>query len=184
MNNSLKNKFDSLEENLFYNWCLISEKKGLIKKFEYHTDRCCFDLIPQVIVHKYKYKRNELQVIPATLLNDMKYTCDFIITVSSQKMKDLKLKHSKYRKLIDCYEPELNADDEYELYIDTKGCFNKFQRNFSITRKVLFNMYKIYVNEVKIPNFFKFSFCPAIPEVYKKDHTVRKMYEKYIIKEL
>jgi len=175
-------KFDSKEEKLFYYWCIKAKKMNLIDDFEYHTPECEFKLIDKKQFLIETKVRKKIKLKSKHLLRSLNYTCDFILKIKDiHKVNELNLKFSEYNETEE--ELFIKQDvDYFKIYIDIKGSFNKWKRNFSIIQKITFEKHNIYINEVKIPDFFKYSFCPLCNLITGKKRQILKAYKNFDLK--
>ena len=142
--------FDSTEEEHFYWWLLELEDKGIISDIRRATSLKLND----ALVRKIKNKS-------INFLEDQEYTADYVFTIED--------KTSSYFEDIDNPQTSPKSRSKTPLYyqedtvwVEVKGAWDagNMTRLFRINQKQVYTKHGIFVNLVKIPDFFKKSFTP------------------------
>lgn len=144
---------DSMEEMYFLMWVFELKEAGYISDIERSPSFKITDGWVNEYTEKLKTKnKNKTQ----TILNPSEYTPDIVI---------------KFKKNIDkfCWWKAGKKTNQPfigmlgKVYIETKGTFdaNNMTRLFIINQKIMYAKYGIFVNLIKIPDFFKNTFTPS-----------------------
>lgn len=153
--------FDSPEEMEFHCWAKEALKHGYIDSVEYHPE--AYELTAKASRMMIKQMKTKTKAVEKFLCHPHSYTLDFLI-VGNDRFNTLA--HN------------LISMDNKIYYIDIKGGFSIYNnhREFSINRKLLFQKYGIYVNDVTPKQFFKTTFCPVACALTEKNGKPRKHY--------
>lgn len=118
--------FDSFEELLFREWLNDAKRVGIVEKYEFHP--YLFSITPSCEVTTCSGKKKRLR--------SFNYSPDCVIYPG---------------KKFECLDLNWIQSDRI-FFIDIKGAWKSQseQRVFSITQKVLFEKYKVYVNPVYV----------------------------------
>lgn len=139
---------DSTEEWQFYCWVLEACKYKIVQDFQYQPDS--FELTPKYdYVPLFQTKKKE-----QCLFRPHIYTADFRLVVPfswGEKLSSLGMKLMNESVL---------PDGNLEIYIDTKGSYDKNSRKFSINQKFVWLQHKKYIQKVVPKDFFKKFGCP------------------------
>lgn len=173
---------DSNEELFFLMWCFELKEKGFIERVE----RCPTFRLTEGWVNQYEeVLKTKTRVKNQSILKPSEYTPDVLITFSDSlwdKLVWLKPYNSlsRYDRLfIGTNESRINyilnqKDGSYppktQVIVEVKSPFDyqNMSRLFGLNRKFLYEKYKLFVNLVKIPDFFKETF---VPQEYLKTST-------------
>lgn len=174
------------KEELYFNHYLAElQKHGYIYNFEYQPES--FIITDSVSVRYYreiKFKKTK-NMYEKHLLRDLKYTPDFKIEFTTKGYGWLfdVITHgniiSNPNAIFFCCENR--RDNTYTGYVDTKaperGIKNDSFVTFPIKQKILFSMFRIYVQKVVVPDIFITTFTPAFVlynETYSKSNKLGK----------
>ena len=160
MNNT--SQFDSKEE-LYMSWYLDElVNAGTLEGWTFDTKPISLNR-PFEIVYTKPMKRVPDKLITKTIIPAKIYTPDFKITWASQKAYDDSpfSMDSKGNTILYTFRTRSNPNKLLSL-IETKGSFdqNNMTRLFKQNQAWIYDRYGIYVNLVKIPDFFKKTFTP------------------------
>ena len=160
--------FDSYDEMYFYCWCeeLLNDK--IIKEFVFQPPP--FQLSEQVKAENYKQyyltarkkvlKEREISI---NVLNDHKYTADFLIVFTSEAFEKVKLFFDLAKIKIIANEAE--GSEEVFIFVDCKPKNFKMKNMdtiFSINRKWVFQDYGVYIHKVYFKDWFQATFAPIM----------------------
>ena len=139
---------DSTEEWQFFNWVIEARNLGIILDYEYQP--ASFELTP-------KYSYIPLFGNPKNaekfLFREHVYTADFRLIVN-------KYFAEKLSKTFKFYKENMLSDGNFEIYVDTKGEFNRNSRSFSINQKFVWLVHGKYIQKIVPKIFFKDFGCP------------------------
>jgi hypothetical protein len=145
--------FDSDEEKYFYDWLTILEKHNLVTDIERGSSfKMCDEL---TVIDKSSPKLKTI-----TLLEERIYTPDFKfkITETNKLFNDINNittnPNKKNTQVI------ISQDDI--VYIENKPIYdqNNMTRLFRINQKEMYAKHQIFVNLIKVPTIFKYTFTP------------------------
>lgn len=153
------------EERWFYAWCKEALTAGIVTGMAYNREvDLTIDVFDNVEIECTKFKITKLNCVLIKenrfLMNDLKYTYDFMLQFSDDFITKI------YINLRNCnvvHFKLLKAQDGV-CKIDTKGSFagkhNDSAKSFPIIQKVLWHTKGIYINKVIPEKFFKETFAP------------------------
>ena len=153
---------DSQEEIDTLSWLTECKQLGIINDFSYQPD--AFTLSDPV---KYQDVNNKSR----TLFQEHKYTADWVLEFTPEKFKDLAKEFKVPFDQLSC--------QNYKVYLDSKGTFNRTERSFGYNQKWLYQRFKVYVYKLIPSKFFKFFGTPKEALYTKKTHKLRKCFENF-----
>ncbi len=159
-------EIDSMEEVYFIWWLQELYRNGYIVSTVYYQGNS-FELSPSVTIKKVKQLVTKTKTIERQLLKPHIYTPDFRIQWFSKSLF-IFVKPFFTGKDVDINVPfifeDVNDLISTGTLIEIKGGFSRHGRKseiiFSINQKWLYSSRGIYVNMVKIPEFFSKTFTP------------------------
>jgi hypothetical protein len=147
-------QFDSLDEVLFYRWCIEAHTHGYIK-----------DLAWNCIPYELSRRTNKIndKGKEKMLQKEITYKPDFAF-------------FSMYPEIDNALEFPVDYNKRSLLYFDVKGSSQKNMRSkstsattFPIKRAWLYQQTRIWVNKVLVDEWFKMLWCPNAPEVFSQN---------------
>jgi len=148
-------KFDSPEEEQFYEWLKEAERVGLVSEIEYQPKP--FKLTERVNIPVIVRLKTKTKVVDRFLLHPHSYTADFSFLAD----KSLGFITTGQR-----------------CWVDVKGGFSRFHdaKSFSINQKFVFFRFGIYINKVVPEKLFKKTFVPEVCRFTLKQQKPVKKY--------
>ena len=149
--------------------CLTECKQlGIINDFSYQPD--AFTLSDPV---KYQDVNNKSR----TLFQEHKYTADWVLEFTPGKFKDLAKEFKVPFDQLSC--------QNYKVYLDSKGTFNRTERSFGYNQKWLYQRFKVYVYKLVPKRFFAKFGLPDACQLTQKTKKPRTMFKGFLsIKEI
>jgi hypothetical protein len=155
-------EFDSLDEVLFYRWCIEAYNAGYIKDFIWNC--IPYELSSRVMKFNDKGKLKMLQ-------KEITYKPDFAF-------------FSMYTEIDNALEFPVDYNKRSLLYFDVKGSSQKNMRSkstsattFPIKRAWLYQQRGILVHKILVDEWFKMLWCPDCPEVLS--HNPKLCYSRF-----
>lgn len=186
---------DSDEEVYFLMWCFELQEKGYIDKVERAPT---FKLTDGWINEYEEQLKTKTKIKHQTILQPSEYTPDFLLTFSEDKYKKLvwlkstlRIEDKMDKLFIGTNDARIFLTSGYDngnsgfpytqVLVEVKPTFerNNMVRLFGINQKQMWSKYGIYVNLVKIPDFFKKTFVPSEYLKTNKSGKDRKINFKY-----
>ena len=176
----MSNKFDSDDEEIFYNWCVEAKNHGIIHSFVFHPEP--IEIYPEAIARVQKQLKTKVKIEEKTILRPVTYQADFLI-IGDISIFNKGFTYARDKIFtIDMQEPVQPEEMIYQygqkhavtlpkFLIDTKPSgFTKFNddKSFSIIRKALWHSKGIYVNKLRLDKFFSSAWLP-MPVLDKGD---------------
>ena len=159
---------DSQEEIDTLSWLTECKQLGIINDFSYQPD--AFTLSDPV---KYQDVNNKSR----TLFQEHKYTADWVLEFTPGKFKDLAKEFKVPFDQLSC--------QNYKVYLDSKGTFNRTERSFGYNQKWLYQRFKVYVYKLVPKKFFAKFGCPIACQLTQKTKKPRTMFKGFLsIKEI
>ena len=159
---------DSQEEIDTLSWLTECKQLGIINDFSYQPD--AFTLSDPV---KYQDVNNKSR----TLFQEHKYTADWVLEFTPGKFKDLAKEFKVPFDQLSC--------QNYKVYLDSKGTFNKTERSFGYNQKWLYQRFKVYVYKLVPKKFFAKFGLPVACQLTQKTKKPRTMFKGFLsIKEI
>lgn len=150
---------DSQEEIDTLNWLSEAYALSVINDFEYQ---------PKSFLLFDQQKYVDIDGKTRTLFREHEYTADFMIDITpSANLKLAKELKVPYEAL---------SCQNYKVYIDSKGTFNKTERAFGYNQKWLWQKFKIYVYKLVPKKFFKLFGCPKESQFTQKTKKQRSLF--------
>lgn len=157
-------EFDSLDEVLFYRWCIEAHNAGYIKDLIWNC--IPYELSKRVMKINDEGKEKMLQ-------KEITYKPDFAFL-------------SMYQEIDNALEFPVDYNKRSLLYFDIKGSSQKNMRSkstsattFPIKRAWLYQQIGIWVHKVLIDEWFKMLWCPDCPEIWtKQSYPVAQMWSE------
>ena len=139
---------DSTEEWQFFNWIFEGRNLGIVLDYTYQPES--FELTP-----KYTYIPlfNNPKNLEKPLFRQHVYTPDFRLVIDKEFAEKLSTSFKFMRE-------NMLPDGNFEIYIDTKGEFNRNSRSFSIDQKFMWLQHKKLIHKIVPKIFFKTCGCP------------------------
>lgn len=157
----MQNEYRSKEEIYFSWWLDELIDSGHLLKYEYEQDSY---VMSQKKTYTYiKQLKTKAKTLSSTLLNEHRYTPDFVLYWNQEKSKLPFLKDVDGSTKIDNHDLIYQRPTEPFSVIDVKGTFNRHRgdQEFSINQKWTYDKYGIYVNKVVPQKLFKHTFTPV-----------------------
>ena len=159
---------DSQEEIDTLSWLTECKQLGIINDFSYQPD--AFTLSDPV---KYQDVNNKSR----TLFQEHKYTADWVLEFTPGKFKDLAKEFKVPFDQLSC--------QNYKVYLDSKGTFNRTERSFGYNQKWLYQRFKVYVYKLVPKRFFAKFGLPDACQLTQKTKKPRTMFKGFLsIKEI
>jgi len=161
----MENNFDSKEELYFYWWLEELKKNGYVNQIKHEPLAFLF---PGLTTEYTDRSTKKGTVKETVLISDSKYTCDFYIEWN-QKARglfyDLMIDNSKDKPVYNKSIRKILAHDftgKHISYIEIKPSFDKNNMTRLVKTKIAWTMdiHNVFVNLIKIPDWFKYSFTP------------------------
>lgn len=170
----------------------MSQKKRRKKKSKFQYKQIGFDSNQQIqmykwlqeavqhnIVLQFEYQPESFMLFQSTrkdgkhLLRQHVYTTDYKVKFNPSVMEQNKELRKIFRHTL---------DQEYQ-YIDIKGGYNIWNNHsqFSINRKWVYQVYKIFVYMIQVEKLFKETWVPEQCRWTPKTKKLRKKYQENIV---
>lgn len=152
--------FDSLEETHFSWYLQQLQDNGIIIKWTYHPPPF---LLSERTVHVYeKMLKTKTVVKDSVILNDHKYTADFLIHWNPQWKGKFFINLHENKCWKDAY--FIAQGERNFTVVDVKGSFMGPRNNSAVTfpldQKWVYQRYKIYIQKIIPVNLFQETFVP------------------------
>lgn len=176
---------DSDEERFFIDWLEELILFGFVKHY-YRPKSYLLSSNSTYELHiPAKSKRGTDKTVERKLLAEHLYTPDFKITWTEKAYGIFHEPITEKQKNKDCpfFSHYNHFDNSYYSIVEVKPVFdrNNMTRLFVINQKWVYERYKIFVNLVKIPTFFKTTFVPQKYLFTDKKGQPRKIHFKVIL---
>ena len=166
-------KKDSKEESYFIDYLNELKSLKIVKKIE-RMDT--FSLIKPIKKNIHLFDNDNLVLKPFDLLREHDYTGDFKITFNNSIEGFIENENS-LTNAIKKKKNNIFVCTDNVAYIETKA--NYIQPNelrcFKINQKLMYQIHGIYVNLIKIPEIFEYSFTPDSYLYTEKKKQLRKL---------
>ena len=150
---------DSAEEVDTLNWLCEAKTLSIINDFEYQPES--FKLFDDV---KYQDATNKTRC----LFRGHAYTADWALSFTPSTQIDLAKEFKvPYSEL---------SNDDYKVYLDSKGTFNKTERAFGYNQKWVWQKFKTYIYKFVPKIFFEKFGVPEKSQLTGKTNKPRKMF--------
>ena len=154
---------DSQEEIDTLAWLSECKTLGIINEFSYQPD--AFVLSDPV---KYQDVNNKTR----TLFQEHKYTADWVLEFTPSAFQELAKEFKvPYNEL---------SSQNYKVFLDSKGTFNKTERSFGYNQKWLYQRLKVYVYKLVPKTFFAKFGVPQSCMLTQKTKKPRTMFKGFI----
>lgn len=150
---------DSIEECDTINWLCEANRLSIINDFEYQPKSfLLFDQSEYVDIYGKK----------KTLFREHQYTPDFCIHLTPEKNLLLSKEFKIEANQLSC--------QDFKVYIDSKGTFNKNERAFNYNQKWMWQKFKIYIYKLVPKKFFEKFGVPEKSILTEKTKKPRKNF--------
>lgn len=151
----------STEEHQFAAWLFEALQHGLVSDIMYEPKS--YPLSGRVSVPVEKKMKTKTKIVDKFLLHPHGYTPDFEFVIHHTNL----LNHF------------IKIDGIGKVVVDTKGSFNPHggDRNFSVNRKWMYQVYGIYVNKIVPKKLFKSTW---VPEAFRLTQKTNKPCRTFI----
>lgn len=151
---------DSQEEIDTLAWLSECKNLGIINEFSYQ---------PEAFVLSEPVKYQDVNNKTRTLFQEHKYTADWVLEFTPSAFQELAKEFKVPYDELSC--------QNYKVYLDSKGTFNRTERSFGYNQKWLYQRLKVYVYKLVPKKFFAKFGVPDACAVTQKTKKPRTMFK-------